>query len=160
MLFLIILIVFSASQTIKALWPHLIETNLVLYLMLFTTMLGFSSLMKNTFNLGFFKCTDQTKVELLMAAKAFGMVFMALYYFGSESVIDFDLPKAHTEVLKRVNQVCALFEFELELPVEFTYCVFSTAAALISFALVRPGIKFAYYFYNLTKANVGQSEQG
>ena len=40
---------------------------------------------------------------------------------------------------------------KLELPPDFTYSIFATVASLISFCLVRVNVKYAYYFYTITK---------
>jgi len=80
MLFLIIMALFALSQTLKAFYPEMLETNLVLYMMIFTYLLCVANLMKNTFALGYCTCSDEAKVEFLMAIKAVLIVFVLFMY--------------------------------------------------------------------------------
>jgi hypothetical protein len=63
--------------------------------MIMTIALAMMNLVKNTFSMGYFKFTDETKVELLMAFKAFCLVFILLHYYGFNTFFDVDLEKAH-----------------------------------------------------------------
>jgi hypothetical protein len=108
-------------------------------------------LMRNTFNLGYFRFTDETKMELLVAFKAFFSVFALLKYYGSTTFFDSNLEKAHDKMLERVNKTMELFGGRLDLPHEFSYSVLATFAGLISFSTVRLSIRFSYYFYMLNK---------
>jgi hypothetical protein len=53
--------------------------------------------------------------------------------------------------------VLILNDGKLELPYEFTYGILATLSAVLSFCLVRINIKFAYYFYMLSKKSVQES---
>ena len=44
-----------------------------------------------------------------------------------------------------------MFGGRLRLPYEITYSILASIAAIISFSIVKPNIKFAYYFYVITK---------
>lgn len=59
--------------------------------------------MKNTFNLGYFKFSDETKMELLLGCKAFFTVFCALKYLHSTTFFDSNIEKAHDTTVKRIN---------------------------------------------------------
>lgn len=149
MLFLIVMALFALSQTVKVFFPDLLETNLVLYMMIFSYLLCVANLMKNTFALGYCKCTDEAKVEFLMAFKAVFIVFVLFMYVPTSAIFDFNLESSHSAVVKRVNDILYLWNLELELPVEFTYSIVSVIAALLSFVQVRLTVKFTYYFYML-----------
>lgn len=119
--------------------------------MLFMIFMTIVNLMKNSFSKGFCKLSDETKMEILMGLKAFFAVFVMLRYFHSNTLFDSDIEKAHEKSLERVNQVMELFGGKLNLPIEFTYSLLASLAALISFATVRLNIRFAYYLYMVTK---------
>lgn len=59
------------------------DGNLTFYMMMFLVLMAQINLMKNTFNLGYFKLTDETKMEFLVAFKSFFAVFALLKYYGS-----------------------------------------------------------------------------
>lgn len=59
--------------------------------MIFLLALAGMNLSKNTFSLGFFKYSDETKIELLFAIKAFIVTFVLLKTFGSTTFFDFNL---------------------------------------------------------------------
>jgi len=117
-------------------------------------MLTVLNLMKNTFNLGLCRCTDEAKVEFILAIKAFFVVFIGLHYYKFNTFFDVDLERAHEQVVARVNVVLALFKGNLKLPAEFTYSILASCAAILSFSLVRISIKFAYYFYVVSKNQI------
>lgn len=98
-------------------FPQIIDTNLVFYLMLFTLAMALMNLVKNTFNLGYFRITDETKVELLMAIKAFGVVFILLHYFGANYFFDLNIEQAHKDTVARINTVLELTGAKLDLPI-------------------------------------------
>ena len=103
MLTFIILLLFIITQTAKIISSELVESNLVFYLMIFTLVLGMMHLVKNTFNLGYFKFTDETKVQFLFAAKAFFLVFVSLHVYEFNTFFDVNLEKAHDQVVERIN---------------------------------------------------------
>lgn len=83
MLFVVILALFVITQTTKLLYPSLLETNIIFYMMIFLLMMAFINLVKNTFSQGYFQYSDETKIELLFATKAFITTFVCLHSFGS-----------------------------------------------------------------------------
>lgn len=130
----------------------LLETNLVFYMMVFLVFMAQVNLMKNTFNLGYFKFTDETKIEFLFAIKAFVAVFVTLKYMGgSRTFFDFDLEKAHDASLERVNTLLALYGSRLALPVDFTYSLLASVCSMMTFCLVKLNIRFSYYFFVISK---------
>ncbi len=79
--------------------PGSVESNLTFYMMLFMLLMTVVNLMKNTFNLGYFKYTDETKMEILLSLKAFITVFCVLKYLRSTTFLDYDIEKAHDATL-------------------------------------------------------------
>jgi hypothetical protein len=151
MLFTVILILFAISQTFKVFLPQILETNVVFLMTVFLIFMAFMNLTKHTFAKGFSNMSDETKVEALFASKAWVITFVFLSTYGSTTFFDFDLEKAHNESLKRINQTANLFGGGFNLPVGFSYFILATFAALLSFATTRLNIRFAYYFYVLSK---------
>jgi hypothetical protein len=49
------------------------------------------NLVKNSFNLGFKKFTDQTKMEVFLGIKTFITVFILLRSYSSAILFDFDV---------------------------------------------------------------------
>jgi hypothetical protein len=135
----------------KIIVPTTTDSNLTIYMMVFMLLMTIVNLMKNTFNLGYFKYSDETKMEILLAIKAFFTVFTSLKYIKSLNIFDSDLDKAHDKSLERVNQTLELFGGKLNLPYEFTYTLVGMMAAILTFSTVRLNIRFSYYFYILTK---------
>lgn len=131
--------------------PSLLETNIIFYMMTFLIAMTVMNLTKNTFAQGYFKYTDETKIELLFSIKAAIVTYVCLKTLGSTSFFDFNIEKAHDESLVRVNQVLALMGGKLALPIDFTYGILAGGAAVLTFATVRLNIRFSYYFYVLTK---------
>lgn len=68
---------------------------MTLYIMLFLVLMAHLHLCKNTFTQGYFKFSDETKMELLVALKAFLSVFALLKFYKSTTFFDSDLEKAH-----------------------------------------------------------------
>ena len=135
----------------KLLVPTTVDSNLTFYMMLFMLLMTEVNLMKNTFNLGYFHFTDETKMEILLGVKAFFTVFTVLKYVKSSTLFDFNLEKAHDSTLTRVNMTMELFGGKLDLPYEFTYSLLASFAGLLTFCTVRLNIRFSYYFFMLTK---------
>jgi hypothetical protein len=50
-----------------------------------------SNLDRNSFNLGFRKITDQTKMEVFMGIKAFITIFILLRTYSTTILFDFDV---------------------------------------------------------------------
>ena len=95
MLFTVIIVLFAVTQTTKIVMPSLLETNIVFYMMIFLIFMAIVNLMKNTFSLGYFRYSDETKIELLFAIKSFIAAFVVLKTLGSKAVFDFDIEKSH-----------------------------------------------------------------
>jgi hypothetical protein len=151
MLFTVILALFAISQTFKVFFPAVMETNVVFLMIVFLIFMAFMNLSKHAFSKGLSNISDETKVEALFASKAWVVTFVFLSTYGSSTFFDFDLEKAHNETLKRINQTTSLFGGNFNLPVGFTYFILATFASLLSFATTRLNIRFAYYFYVLSK---------
>ena len=151
MLFTVILALFAISQTFKVFFPTVMETNVVFLMIVFLIFMAFMNLSKHAFSKGLSNISDETKVEALFASKAWVVTFVFLSTYGSSTFFDFDLEKAHNETLKRINQTTSLFGGNFNLPVGFTYFILATFASLLSFATTRLNIRFAYYFYVLSK---------
>ena len=151
MLFSVILVLFAITQTTKLVVPTLIESNIIFYMMTLLLSMAVFNLMRNTFALGWFRYQDETKIELLFAIKAFIITFVLLKTLGSKAVFDFDLEQAHKESLFKMNTMFALLGGKLDLPLDFTYCVVGFFSSILTFATVRLNIRFAYYFYVITK---------
>jgi hypothetical protein len=54
-----------------------------------------SNLVRNSFNLGFRKITDQTKMEVFMGIKAFITIFILLRTYSTTILFDFDVTQCH-----------------------------------------------------------------
>jgi len=54
MLFVVVLLMFVITQTLKLIVPSAIESNLLFYMMGFMLLMTEVNLVKNTFNLGYF----------------------------------------------------------------------------------------------------------
>jgi hypothetical protein len=149
MLFTIIILMFTITQTLKVFLPKLIESNIIFYMMMFILLMAFMNLTKHTFSQGYFKYADETKIEILFAMKSFIATYVLFKTFSSTGLFDFDLEKAHEESLKRVNSTMILLGGKLDFPIDFTYVVLAVFASLLTFATVKLNIRFAYYFYVL-----------
>ena len=113
-----------------------------------------SNLVKNSFNLGFRKITDQTKMEVFMGLKAFITVFILLRTYSTTLLFDFDVEQCHKDLNTRINEAVApLGIASKEIPVEYTYGIFALFASIITYSIVRTTVKFAYYFYTFTIEN-------
>ena len=128
-----------------------LNSNLTYYIALLVFSIICQNLSKNTFNLGYFKFTDETKMEMFMALKAFILTYSVFKQFGSQSIFDYDLVKIHNIFNNRLNEAFGPFSIPpKQLPVDYTYFVFGLFAALLSFVVVRVQIKFAHFFYVVT----------
>ena len=121
------------------------------YMIVFMILMTFTSLTKNTFKQGYLNYADDTKIELLFGIKAFVVSFVFLCTWGSTTFFDFNPEKAHEESLQRINLTLSLINGNFNLPKEFTYAIISVFAGLTTFATTKLNIRFAYYFYVLTK---------
>jgi hypothetical protein len=136
-IFMFIIVTLMSALRIEML-KDLLKTNLTFYIMLMISTFSLQQLVKNTFNLGMFKYTDEVKMEMLMGIKAFTIVFMTLKSIDTNTIFDYDLKALHLKLNMNVNLALAPFWFKpKEIPFDFTVFVFSFVAALISFSVVR-----------------------
>ena len=95
-------------------------------------------MVKNSFNLGLTKTTDETKMEVFLAIKAFMMTMMILMSLGSDTFFDFNLLDIHLELVDRWQQALIPLGFEkFDLPIEFTFGIFAMIAATMQYIVVR-----------------------
>jgi hypothetical protein len=80
MLFMIVIGMITLMTVVKVVLPDHGTTNLSLYLGLFTLILIVAMLSRDTFVLGYFKFTDETKVQLLFGVKSFLATWMLMCY--------------------------------------------------------------------------------
>jgi len=115
-------------------------------------------LCRNTFALGWFRFTDQTKMQFFVAIKSFLVVWVLLLYTDEavSSFIGFNLKKNHEELVNRLNKIWELFGSRIELKIEFTVFMMALLASFISFSVVRNCINFAFYFF-VTSRTANQS---
>ena len=138
-------------------FDKLAETNLTFYLAVFTLLYYWQILCRNTFKTGWFTFNDETKVQLLYSLKSFVVVWALFTYTegSASSFLGLDLEKNHQVMVERANRVFALSGGRLELAPEYSNCVLALLAALISFAVVKINVNFAFYFFviNRTASN-------
>lgn len=96
-------------------------------------------------------CSDESKVQLFLAFKCFCISYVGLHYLDNGEVFDFNIKKGHEDSLVRINQITAIYNGQLAIPVEATYVILSTLAALIVFAIVKQYVDFAYFLFSMTK---------
>jgi hypothetical protein len=157
LMFVLCVVLFLITSTIHVLpfsWCQgLIQTSLTYYMTLLVLVLILQSLTKNTFNLGWFQYTDETKMEIFMAVKGFVFTYCTFNYLDSRFLFDYDLAEVHKEFNERLNQALAPFGVQPRaMPFDATVFVFAICAALLSFVMVRISIKFAYFLYVFTSS--------
>lgn len=131
----------------------LIKINVTFYVLVFLLIAVLCCLVKDSFNLGFWKLSDQTKMQLFMAAKAFVLIYGLFSTVPSKEILDLDLEQSHRELNERVNQALAPFGVrEQKLPVELSLCFFGVLGALISFCIVNQQVKFAHFFFEFSES--------
>ncbi len=91
MLFTVILLLFVFTSLTKILLPGMLETNVIFYMMIFLILMTIMNLGKNTFSLGYFNYSDETKIEMLFATKAFITTFVVMSSLTSSSFFDFNM---------------------------------------------------------------------
>ena len=110
-----------------------------------------SNLVRNSFNLGLRKITDQTKMEVFMGIKAFITIFILLRTYSTTILFDFDVAQCHKELNARINEaVVPLGISSREIPEDYSYGIFAFFASIVSYSIVRTTVKFASYFYSFT----------
>ena len=157
----VLLFVFTTSlqlvpnQTLQ----KLISNNLTFYIMALVQILIIQNLIKNTFNLGYLKFTDETKLEFLMGMKSFSLVFILFKSVDSSVLFDYKIESLHSSLIDRINQALAPFGVypKTQVPLEYTMFIFALLAGIISFVVVRIQIKFAYYLFYFTSVELEQT---
>ena len=71
------------------------DSNLGFYMMCLISFMAVINLMKNSFSLGIWNMSDETKMELLMGMKAFIATFVILKTLSSTVLFDSNIEKAH-----------------------------------------------------------------
>jgi len=105
MVFHLTLLMFLFSMTFKVFLPEYMETNLVFYMSVFTLLVVLANLMKDTFLLGYFKYTDETKMQFLLGLKSFIIVWVSFSYFDADSLFDFKINESHAAMVERLNKI-------------------------------------------------------
>lgn len=124
-----------------------------------TLSLILAMLCRDAFALGYFKYTDETKVQLLFGVKSFIITWILLCYTKVPAWFGLPIDSAHEELNGRVNQVLSLSNTSVQIPVEATYALFAVTASLISFSIVKININFAYYFFVMMRAFSKSTEE-
>ena len=106
MLFYYVLVMFVLMGLAKVLLPeNLTQTNLTFYMAGICLLLVWTNLAKNSFPTGYFRLTDETKVQVLFAVKTFFAVWCLFAYTdgAAAAFLGLDIDKNHAEFNKRVN---------------------------------------------------------
>ena len=110
LMFIVTSIMFLVISVLRVLpVGSFIQTNLTFYILVLPLVLWIMNLCKNSFNLGYFSYTDETKLQLVMAVKAF-IITQAIFQFG-EPFFDFDIAKCHYKLIERLNTALVPFGF-------------------------------------------------
>ena len=120
--------------------------NLVALLMMAVT------LTRDCFSLGWFKYTDESKVQILFGIKSFVVVWCVYCYSSIPAIVGLDIDSAHSLMNSRLNQVLSLSRTSIVIPVEASYFLLASVAAGISFCLTKISINFGYYFFVMSRA--------
>ena len=90
-------------------------------------------------------------MEMFMALKALVVTWALFTFFDSSSIFEYSLDAVHSEFNERLNQALAPFGAPpKKMPFEATIFIFGSCAAILSFAIVRVQIRFAYFLYVFT----------
>lgn len=157
MMFVLVVGMSAGMLILKQIVPQHTQTNLTFYLNLVLLFLVASTLTKDCFALGWFKYTDETKVQILFGIKSFVLVWCVYCYTEVPALMGTDIDSAHEQMNLRLNQVLALSRTSFSVPVEASYFGLALLASIISFCVTKISINFAYYFFVMTRA-FGQSE--
>ena len=106
MLFYYVLVMFVFMGVAKVLLPeHLTQTNLTFYMAIITLLLIWTNLGKNSFPTGYFRLTDETKLQVLFAFKSFILVWCMFAYTNGAAAafLGLNVDKNHAEFNKRLN---------------------------------------------------------
>lgn len=104
MIFIASMIMHFLISTTRLAGLSVFETNLTLYVLLIQAGLVMYFQSKDSFNLGLFRYTDETKMQMLMSFKAFLLVFLGLKSYGTADVFEFDLKEIHNNVNIRLTE--------------------------------------------------------
>lgn len=117
----------------------LIKINITFYVLIFLLLAVLCFQVKDSFNLGLFRLSDQTKMQLFMSVKAFIIIFVFFQNVSSKEFLDLDLEQSHQDLSEKFTQAFAPFGFSTDytIPYEFTCTVFGLLAAIISFCIVN-----------------------
>ena len=153
MIFVILLFMVLLTSILKIVPSEalnsLVESQLTQYIIYLQLGMVCFYLTKDSFNLGLFKITDETRLEVAMAVKAFAVTYLCMSNYSTKSALDFDVNARHRELKQRWNLATKPFGLShLDLSPELTYVLFALVAAVISFVTVRTSVRFAFYFYN------------
>lgn len=153
MIFVISMLTFIVSCLGKVLLPGMFQTNLVFYMCTFSAMLTIQYLSKNAFfgPSKKFVCSDEVKVQIFLSFKCFCIAYLGFHYLDDGKNFDFALSKGHRESLGRVNQVLAIYNNNLAVPVEVTYILLSLCASILTFSIVKQSVDFAYFLFAMSK---------
>lgn len=70
---------------------ELVQSNTVFLIMTINVVSMIQNLTKNTFALGYFRFTDETKMEFFLGFKSFFVVYVLLRTFSTALLFDYDL---------------------------------------------------------------------
>jgi hypothetical protein len=105
MLFYIVIIMTIIMSLVKTIFPDesVSNSNLTFYLASLTILLILQTLCKDTFALGYFRYSDETKVQLLLAFKSFFIVWIFICYTNAPVLLGMEFENAHEELIKKFN---------------------------------------------------------
>ena len=123
----------------------------------FTLSLFSTNLCRNAFSTGYLRWTDETKVQVFLAAKTFLMLFLLLSYTegAATKFLGMDLLGAHHQLVARINTIANLGGSSMEIAPEFTYSILAMLAALTTFVMTKVNINFAFYFFVINRTASG-----
>jgi hypothetical protein len=154
MLVQICVVMFVCVIILKLVVPDVLNTNLTFYMSFLTLMLYICNMGKGTFEHGYLKLSDETKVQLMLSTKSAIVVFLVLYYTEGNAllwVINLDIPQAHNLFVNKMNILYALGGAKISLEVEFTYAMMAIMSGGITFLVMKNAIGFAYYFFSMLR---------
>ena len=116
----------------------MIKINITFYVLLFLLIAVLCCLVRDSFNLGVWKLSDQTKMQIFMSVKAFVLIFGLFSSVASKEILDIDLESSHQQLNDRLNQALAPFGIaKKKFPIELTIGLFGMIGASISFCIVN-----------------------
>ena len=143
----VVLLLFVIGQPIKLLYPQFYASNLTLYLIYTLLALVLYYVLKPSFVP--LRWTDEFKIELLFAIKSTFLSYVILSL--GQDYFEFPLDIATKALAIRANEIAKVFGGKIFLTPDVFSIFISLLAGLLSFSVVRPGVKSAYYFYVLNQ---------